>query len=300
MAPQVSILGLGAMGTALASAFLKAGYRTTVWNRTAAKAKPLVDNGAHHASSAAECIGASGLVIICVLDKDTVRDILRGVPAAALDGSNKVIVNFTNGSPDGARETASLVHTIAGPASAIKYVQGGIMAVPQMIGLPHSVILYSGDQEGFRLFESDLAVLGASKFLGTDVGIAPLHDQAMLSGMYGLFSGFLHAVAMVRADKNVTATATQFTTELLVPWLVAMTGYLLPMAGQVDAGDFASDTASLGMQRVALDTIIESSEALGVRADVLRPIYGMMVKRIEAGGSGEDISALVEVFGMEN
>jgi 3-hydroxyisobutyrate dehydrogenase len=234
------------------------------------------------------------------LDKDTVRGILEDIPAAALDGGDKVIVNFTNGSPDGARETVNLVNSIAGPGSAVKYIQGGIMAVPQMIGLPHSVLLYSGDQEGFRSVESDLAVLGTSKFLGTEVGVAPLHDQAMLGGMYGLFSGFLHAVAMLRADKNVTTTATEFTTELLGPWLVAMISYLQPMAQQIDAKDFTSHSASLGMQRVALDTIIESSEALGVRADVLRPIYGLMVKRIEAGGSGEDISALVELFGTGN
>ncbi|MER7078809.1 NAD(P)-binding domain-containing protein, partial [Saccharopolyspora kobensis] len=38
----VSVLGLGDMGTALADALLAAGHRVTVWNRTAARAEPLV------------------------------------------------------------------------------------------------------------------------------------------------------------------------------------------------------------------------------------------------------------------
>ncbi|MFE5840238.1 NAD(P)-binding domain-containing protein [Streptomyces niveus] len=35
---QVSVLGLGAMGAALAGALVESGYATTVWNRSAGKA----------------------------------------------------------------------------------------------------------------------------------------------------------------------------------------------------------------------------------------------------------------------
>ncbi|WP_344093106.1 NAD(P)-binding domain-containing protein, partial [Nocardiopsis composta] len=45
-APRVSVLGLGAMGSAIARTFVERGYRTTVWNRNAAKSAPLVDAGA--------------------------------------------------------------------------------------------------------------------------------------------------------------------------------------------------------------------------------------------------------------
>jgi len=42
----VTVIGLGSMGSALAGAVLEAGYPTTVWNRTAGKAEPLVRRGA--------------------------------------------------------------------------------------------------------------------------------------------------------------------------------------------------------------------------------------------------------------
>ncbi len=44
--PPVTVLGLGALGKALATAFLTNGHPTTVWNRTADKADPLVALGA--------------------------------------------------------------------------------------------------------------------------------------------------------------------------------------------------------------------------------------------------------------
>lgn len=47
----VTLIGLGDMGSALARAFLANRHRVTVWNRTAAKATPLVQAGAQQAKS---------------------------------------------------------------------------------------------------------------------------------------------------------------------------------------------------------------------------------------------------------
>src|SRR5918996_263690 len=53
MKGEVSVIGLGAMGSALARALLSNGHRVTVWNRTSAKAEALVQDGAVLAHSAA-------------------------------------------------------------------------------------------------------------------------------------------------------------------------------------------------------------------------------------------------------
>ncbi|MFF5975579.1 NAD(P)-binding domain-containing protein [Streptomyces sp. NPDC012769] len=52
---RVTVIGLGRMGRALAEAFLREGYETTVWNRTAARAEPLLAAGARFAP-----LGAGG------------------------------------------------------------------------------------------------------------------------------------------------------------------------------------------------------------------------------------------------
>jgi 3-hydroxyisobutyrate dehydrogenase-like beta-hydroxyacid dehydrogenase len=44
--PSVTVIGLGAMGSALAAAVLAGGYPTTVWNRSPERTQPLVASGA--------------------------------------------------------------------------------------------------------------------------------------------------------------------------------------------------------------------------------------------------------------
>lgn len=51
---KIGFIGLGNMGSAMAMNLLKAGHNVTVYNRTAQKAKPLVDQGAHVAAEPAE------------------------------------------------------------------------------------------------------------------------------------------------------------------------------------------------------------------------------------------------------
>ena len=65
---NVSVIGLGPMGIALAQALISAGHNVTVWNRTASKAEPLIKDGAALAPSVASAVGASPVVIVCVAD----------------------------------------------------------------------------------------------------------------------------------------------------------------------------------------------------------------------------------------
>src|ERR1700754_1265589 len=57
----VTVLGLGAMGSALARAFIAAGHPTTVWNRAPEKAAALVAAGAARADTAATAVAARPL-----------------------------------------------------------------------------------------------------------------------------------------------------------------------------------------------------------------------------------------------
>ncbi|NUP49067.1 MAG: NAD(P)-binding domain-containing protein, partial [Catenulispora sp.] len=53
MTTKIAFLGLGAMGAPMAARLVHAGYDVTVWNRTAARAEPLVALGAAAAGSPA-------------------------------------------------------------------------------------------------------------------------------------------------------------------------------------------------------------------------------------------------------
>jgi 3-hydroxyisobutyrate dehydrogenase-like beta-hydroxyacid dehydrogenase len=56
---DISVLGLGQMGSALARSLVSAGHRVTVWNRSPAKAQRLVDLGADGVAGVAAAVDAS-------------------------------------------------------------------------------------------------------------------------------------------------------------------------------------------------------------------------------------------------
>lgn len=103
------MLGLGDMGRALAGAFLDAGRRTVVWNRTSARADAPVARGADRAADAGEAVRAARLVVVCLLDPAAVREVLEPL-AEELRG--RTVVDLTNGSPAQAAEPAG--HHLSG------------------------------------------------------------------------------------------------------------------------------------------------------------------------------------------
>ncbi|WP_028924418.1 NAD(P)-dependent oxidoreductase [Pseudonocardia acaciae] len=282
---SVSVLGLGVMGAALARAFLANGHPTTVWNRTSSRADELVAAGAARAETAASAVAGGDLVILCVVNNAAVRDVLEPV-AGELSG--RTLVNLTNGSPRQARELAEWT---AGHGA--RYLDGGIMAIPPMIGQPGSTVFYSGDAATFEEHRATLEVLGEARFLGTDAGRAALYDIALLTGMYGVFSGFLQAVSMVRADGIPAAELLP----LLMPWLREMLPALEHAAGQIDSGDYGGDvTSPLAMQAAAFENFIETSRDQGVKPDLLVPLRRFMDAAVAAGHGEHDIASLVEVM----
>jgi 3-hydroxyisobutyrate dehydrogenase-like beta-hydroxyacid dehydrogenase len=171
----VTVVGLGAMGTALARAFLATGRPTTVWNRSPEKSAALA-GGAVPAGTIREAIEASRLVVVCLLDHRSVHEVLDAAGDAL---AGRVLVNLTNGTPEQARELDGWA-----AEREAEYLGGGIMAVPPMIATPAAFVLYSGLRRAFDAHRATLQDLGESHFVGDDPGLAGLHDLALLSGMY--------------------------------------------------------------------------------------------------------------------
>jgi 3-hydroxyisobutyrate dehydrogenase-like beta-hydroxyacid dehydrogenase len=78
MIKTISYLGLGTMGGGMASNLLKAGYKLTVWNRSAAKCKPFARKGARVAESPADAVHDVDLVMYCLSNDQAVEEIVFG------------------------------------------------------------------------------------------------------------------------------------------------------------------------------------------------------------------------------
>src|SRR6267142_4875465 len=78
MIRTISYLGLGTMGAGMASNLLKAGYKLTVWNRSAEKCKPFARKGARAAESPADAIRDADLVIYMLSNDQAVEEVVFG------------------------------------------------------------------------------------------------------------------------------------------------------------------------------------------------------------------------------
>lgn len=282
-ATSVTVLGLGAMGSALAGALLEAGRPVTVWNRSADKTKPLVERGAVAAGSAAEAVAASDLVIVCLLDDASVREVLK---TASLAG--RTVVNLTNGTPRQARELAEWVEEQGGA-----FLDGGIMAVPPMIGRPGAFVFYSGPRDVFDTHRAAFDAFGGSNYVGEDPGLAALHDLALLSGMYGQFTGVLQAYALIRSEG---LSAVEFA-PLLSGWLTAMGSFVQHAAVEVDSGDYTQNVVSnLGMQAAAFENLPIAAADQGVSSELLAPLHQLLLRRAADGHGAENLTSVIELL----
>ncbi|WP_232666886.1 NAD(P)-dependent oxidoreductase [Pseudonocardia sp. TRM90224] len=279
---RVSLLGLGAMGHALAAAVVAAGHDTTVWNRSEGKAGDLVKQGAVEASSVGAAVRAADVVVVCLFDHESVHEVLD--PHAA-DLAGRVVVNLTTTSPDQSREL-----TTWAAAAGIRYLDGGIMAVPHMIGKPGSSIFYSGDTAVFEQHRALLDLWGASIFYGEDAGLASLYDIALLAGMYVMWAGFIHGAAMV-APSGMSA---RDFAKLAAPWQSAMTASFAGLAEVIDSGDYTLKGDDQSLEFSDLTKMVEASRAQGMDPVAVEMVQELMRRQIDAGFGKESVARIYE------
>jgi len=78
MIKKIAYLGLGTMGSGMASNLLKAGYQLTVWNRSAEKCKPFARKGARVADTPADAARDVDLVMYILSNDEAVEDVVLG------------------------------------------------------------------------------------------------------------------------------------------------------------------------------------------------------------------------------
>ncbi|GAB3092662.1 NAD(P)-dependent oxidoreductase [Isoptericola nanjingensis] len=276
----VALLGLGVMGRELAAALLDAGHGVTVWNRSPGRDAELVGRGARRASDARDAVLAASTVVVCLYDHASVHETLDPL-AEQLRG--RVVVNLTTTTPNEAREVASWASE-----HGVRYLDGAIMATPPMIGRPGAEILYSGDEGVFRETRGVLDRWATSTFEGADPGRASLLDLAMLSGMYTMFTAFLHGAAMVGAD-GVDAVSYA---RRAAPFLAAMTEYLVLDAEAVDRGDYSDPVQSLDWSD--LGHLVRASEEQGVDPAPIAMVEALRRRQVDAGHGADGFARIYE------
>ena len=102
---KIAFLGTGRMGSELARHVMKS-HEVTVWNRTAQRAQPLVEEGAQLADSPAAAVDGAEVIITSLFGPDDIREV---VISQNLIPQGVTWIDTTTVSPEAAREFAAAV-----------------------------------------------------------------------------------------------------------------------------------------------------------------------------------------------
>jgi len=123
---KLGYLGLGMMGFPMSRRLLNAGLDVAVWNRSAAKAKALIEAGAKAAANPREVAASVSIIFMCVTDAAAVEDVVFGPDGiASVPGNGKLVVDFSSIHPDKARAIAARLKTANGMGWIDAPVSGG-------------------------------------------------------------------------------------------------------------------------------------------------------------------------------
>jgi 3-hydroxyisobutyrate dehydrogenase-like beta-hydroxyacid dehydrogenase len=210
---KIAFLGLGMMGTPMATRLIEAGHDLTVWDRTDQKTKALVDRGAMAADSPAEAaVGVEVAITMLANPQALERVVFEGGLARAL-GRGQVLMDMSTVGPDEIRSLRERV-----PEGVIVVDAPVRGSVPEAIGGKLDIFVGATD-EGFERVREVLVPLGTVHHVGgpgagaaakmvtnaaLGAAIAAVGEALSLGEIFGLD----HSVVLdVLADSPVGPTA---------------------------------------------------------------------------------------------
>lgn len=280
---DVTVVGLGPMGRAMAAAYLDAGHRVTVWNRSPGKDAELVARGAHRAATAAEAVAASPLTVLSLIDVDALYSAL-----GEADLAGRVLANLSSDVPDKARSAARW----AGERGAA-YLTGGINVPPTGIGREGASAFVSGPREVYEAHRAVLDVLAATDYRGADPGHAQLYYQLNMMMFWTAFTGWYQALAVARANGLTAAD--------VVPYAAytadTLRGFYEGSAPLIDADDHAGTHERLAMCAASVEHVLHTAAASGVDTGILAAHADLYRRGVAAGFGADSSSRLIGVLG---
>ncbi len=278
---SVTVLGHGVRAAALAEA-LAMHNAVTFWAEH--------DDGAHppsvsRADAPHAALDGACLVVLCVDDYDAAAEILR---RAERHIETRDVVNLTSGTGVQARELAAWVAERGG-----RYLDGALMAHPEHVGKPETVLVYSGSEELFAQHETLLGQLGGASYLGRDPGTAALYDLAMLNFAWATLIGYLYSAALLRtAEVRATTTA-----PLLNHWMShTIASVIADYARQIDNRRYPGDEEWLELDAPLMDHLVQAARDRGIDTALPRLIKSLTHKGIDAGHGKDSFASLIEII----
>lgn len=285
---DISVIGLGNMGSALAQTLLNAGYEVTVWNRTKSKATPLVEQGATLADGLAAAVIDSPMFIVSLLNYEvTDRLIFDTKVNNALPG--KIMIQLSYGTPQDARNTERLAHRYGA-----EILSGEIEVFPEQIGGPEATILVAGKESLYDKCKPILKTLaGKTTYLGEQIGAPLAYGTALGSLIYCSLFGALHAARICEVEG---LDINQFARGLQTNDLENLGDALVDLLDRINDNRFDQSQATVKVYADGTEQLLQHAHDSDINPIIAQFVDEIMKKAIAAGLGDEDMAAIIKVL----
>lgn len=161
MNERIGWLGLGKMGEPMAMNLVKAGHAVAVFNRTANRAKALVDAGAKAHAAPAAAVEGCDIVFTMVTGDDALRDLfLQGEDLMARLKPGSILVEMSTVSPKVSAELAALA-----AGCGVDYLRAPVSGSVAMAQTAKLSVIASGPARAFERVRPVLAAMSQRQTL---------------------------------------------------------------------------------------------------------------------------------------
>jgi 3-hydroxyisobutyrate dehydrogenase len=280
----IALLGTGIMGAAIGRNLLRAGFPVRAWNRTAAKAAPLAEEGATVAAPPAEAASGAGILLTMLADGQAVEAAVAG-PSGALPALGEGAL-WVQSSTVGVRDTERLAALAR--EHEVGFVDAPVLGTRQPAEKGELIILASGPEWTRERCEPVFDAIGSqTRWLG-EAGAGTRLKLVVNAWLNGLVAALASTIALARA---LGVDPEQF--------LATIEGGVLGVPYARIKGDLmvARDyPTSFALALAAKDVrlALEAAAEHGLDLPVMRVIADLYREAIEQGLGGADVAAVYE------
>lgn len=265
---KIGFVGLGAMGAGIVPRLIAAGHAVTGWNRTKARAAPLLERGMRWAASPREAASGSELVFSIVTDAAAVRAVALGdegiIAGLAQDG---VYLDMSTISPDASRSIAAEF-----AKAGLAMLDAPISGSPVTLAEGKASIMVGGDRAAFERVQPVLLDIGArATYIGAN-GLAVQMKLAINLVLMVEVIAFGEGVAL--AEKGGVARETAVEAMLASVVASPVLGYRGPfiLEGRMPAVPLAD----VNLQQKDMLLVLELARKLGLPVPLAAAANEMM------------------------
>lgn len=272
------------MGSAMARNLKKAGMEVRAWNRSPAKAEPLVGDGIVVSGSPVEAARGADFLVTMLADGGVVADVIDGddEPLAALGDGGVWIETSTIGARDVER-LAALAEKFG-----VVFVDAPVLGTKAPAENGQLVVLASGLEEARERCEPVFDAIGSKTLWVGEAGAGTRLKLVVNNWITGLLGVLAESIALARAT-GVDPARFLETIEggpLGLPY-AQMKGKMM-----IERDFPTSFSAKLARKDVGL--VLEAASSEGLQMGIASSVAALFDKALEAGHGDEDMASIYE------